>query len=137
MEGSNRKRGGKVVKDHFAELGYDMHSVDRHEVKDGIEEVRGIFGSMRINKRNCKDLVTALQKYRKKKNEQLSTDDKPAYHREAVHDWTCHVADAVRHLAMAYRRHIYIDGMPAGVTKTYAKYYAAAQESGDWNPLEI
>jgi hypothetical protein len=136
--GSNRKRGGKTVKDHFAELGYDMRSVEKSSFNDGIEDVRGIFNKLRINKRNCKDLITALQKYRKKKNEQLSTDDKPAYHREPVKDWTCHVADAVRHLARAYRWHLYIDGVPVGVTKTYAPYYAGVtEESGDWNPLEV
>jgi hypothetical protein len=135
--GSNRKRGGKTVKDSFAELGYDMHTVEKSAFNDGIEDVRGIFSKLRINKRNCRDLITALQKYRKKKNEQLSTDDKPAYHREPVRDWTCHVADAARHLARAYRWHLYIDGIPIGVSKTFAPYYAAVtEESGDWNPLE-
>jgi hypothetical protein len=136
--GSNRKRGGKTVKDSFAELGYDMSAVEKSAFNDGIEDVRGIFNKLRINERNCKDLVTALQKYRKKKNEQLSTDDKPAYHREPVKDWTNHVADAVRHLARAYRWHLYVDGMPLGVTKKFAPYYMQeTEEAKDWCPISI
>ena len=80
-----------------------MEIVDRHEFKDGIQDVWNIFPKIRINKRTCKDLVTAIKTYRLKKNERDSTDDKPAYFNEPVKDWTRHVADALRHLARAYR----------------------------------
>lgn len=116
-KGSNRKSlaTGKTIVDEFAQLGYGLSIVDRHQFNDGIEDVRTIFPKIRINKRTCKDLCTAMKTYHKKKNDALSTDDKPAYHKDPVKDWTCHVADMVRHLARAYRWQLVgVDGHPLG-----------------------
>lgn len=116
--GSNRKSmsSGNVIINEFAQLGYHMNCVQRHSFNDGIEAVRSIFDShiLRINARNCKDFIQAIKKYRLRKDEFRSTEDKTVYYKDPVKDWTCHPADALRHLAMAYRYHLIVDGQRIG-----------------------
>jgi hypothetical protein len=51
----------------------------------------------------CRVGVEALCQYHRKKNDSLSTLDKPTFHPEPAHDWSSHPADGFRHIAMAYR----------------------------------
>lgn len=140
-QGSNRKSlaTGKTIVDEFAQLGYGMSIVDKHSFNDGIEDFRTIFPKIRINRRTCKDLIIAWKTYRKKKNEALSTDDKPAYHNDPVKDWTAHVADAGRHLARAYRWQLVIDGQLIGYPDPIpANAYADSGKGAyDHNPLNF
>ncbi len=138
--GSNRKSlaTGKTLVDTFAQLGYGMSIVDKHSFDDGIEDIRSIFGKLRINKRTCKDLVTAVRTYHKKKNEALSTDDKPAYHNDPVKDWTAHVADMLRHLARAYKWQLVIDGDRIGYPHAIpANMEASGGDIYKHNPLNF
>jgi hypothetical protein len=138
--GSNRKSlaTGKTLVDEFAQLGYGMSIVTKHSFNDGIQDVRAIFPKLRINRRNCKDFVTAVKTYRLKKNEALSTDDKPAYHNEPVKDWTRHVADALRHLARAYRWQLMIDGQRIGYPNPIpANIDTESNPYGGFNPLNF
>jgi hypothetical protein len=58
---------------------------------------------LEINEPLCKVFLQAVEGYRKKKNEALSTEDQPAYHETPVPNaWENHMMDALRHLAMAY-----------------------------------
>ncbi|MHC4316562.1 MAG: hypothetical protein ACYSW3_29315 [Planctomycetota bacterium] len=111
-KGSNRKSmaTGNVIINEFATLGYHMNCVQRHPFNDGIEAVRSIFPKLRINGPKCRDFVEAIKRYKLKKNEALSTEDRTVYYNDPVKDWTCHPADALRHLAMAYRFHLTIEG---------------------------
>lgn len=121
-KGSNRKSmaTGNVIINEFATLGYHMNCVQTHPFNDGVQAVRDIFPKLRINKGLCRDFVDAIKKYRLKKNERDSTEDKTVYHKDPIKDWTCHPADALRHLAMAYKFHLIIDGHIAPIGYPHA-----------------
>lgn len=106
LVGSNEKsmQTGKTTRDVAAGLGLNLIPVHPHKVEEGIQAVRTIWPLLEINKPLCKVFLQAIEGYRKKKNEALSTDDQPAYHNSAVPNaWENHFMDALRHLAMAYR----------------------------------
>lgn len=115
-KGSNRKSmsTGNVIINEFVNLGYNMNCVLKHSVNDGIEAVRSIFTKLRINARTCRDFIEAIKRYRLRKNELLSTEDRTVYYNDPVKDWTRHPADALRHLAIAYKFHLVIDGQRIG-----------------------
>lgn len=138
-QGSNRKGYmGKTLVDEFAQLGYGMTIVNKHSFEDGLEDFRNIFPKLRINRRTCKDLITAWKTYRLKKNEAESTDDKPSYYNEPVNDWTKHVADAGRHLARAYRWQLVIDGQRIGYPHAIAANIDIDTDPyGGFNPLNF
>ena len=101
--GSNRKTVmGKTVVDEAAQLGIHFGIIESHAFNDGIEAVRTIFPRLRIDRR-CGEFVEAIKRYKLKKNEALSTEDRIVYYKDPVKDATCHPADALRHLAMQYR----------------------------------
>lgn len=103
LTGSNRKTVmGKTVLDEAVSLGIHFGIVEKHAFNDGIEAVRTVFPRLRISNRTG-DFVDAIKKYKLKKNELLSTEDRVVYYKEPVKDATCHPADALRHLAMQYR----------------------------------
>jgi hypothetical protein len=109
-----------------------MEIVTSHRFNDGIEAVRGIFPKLRINKALCRDLVEAVKRYKLQKNERLSTEDKTVYHKEPVKDATRHPADALRHLAMAYRYQLMIAGQRIGYPNPIpANVYAGEEEKYD------
>ena len=61
-----------------------------------------------------------LKNWRQRKNEALSTPDKPVYFDEPVKDWTRHVGDAYTHIAAVYY-YSKIDGVRIGMTSpTYS-----------------
>lgn len=113
LSGSNRKGVmGKTTVDEAAQLGIHFNIVERHAFNDGIEAVRSIFTKLRISSR-CGDFIEAIKRYKLRKNEQLSTEDRTVYYKDPVKDATCHPADALRHLAMVYRYRT-IDGKLLG-----------------------
>lgn len=94
---------GEATKDIAAGLGFGLEPVKGHGVNDGIEAVRSIWPLVDINKELCRGVIEAMGQYGKKKNEALSTEDKPVYFNEPKKNYTCHYADAFRHLAIYYR----------------------------------
>ena len=104
LDGSNRTSfsSGKAVKDTLAELGFDVQSVIPHRFDDGIEAVRAVLPMVDMNKR-CETTKRSLGGYGKKKNLALSTDDHVVYHDQPAKTWHRHLADACRHLCIAYR----------------------------------
>lgn len=100
--GSNAKKQGVFTIEVAHSLGIDFEEVPLVNVDDRIEAARGILPKCWFTP-ECSDGVTALQNWRKRKNEALSTPDKPVYFEEAVRDWTCHVGDAFSYFAVAYR----------------------------------
>jgi hypothetical protein len=105
--GSNAKsvQTGLFTRDIAAQLGINFTPILLGEsFEDGIQAVRSIWPILEINKSLCKVFIQAVDGYRKKKNEALSTDDQPSYHQTPIPNaWENHMMDALRHLALAYR----------------------------------
>ena len=135
--GSNRKSAatGRTLLDDAALLGIHFRVVEPHRFEDGIEAVRSLWPQMWIDKAHCADFLTACRNYKLRKNERLSSQDKPAYFNDPVKDWTCHPMDALRHAAMAYRYQMVVDGVQIG----YPYPMLVADEEGDasrtWNAM--
>lgn len=99
----------------FKRLGYQMRPLPKTTFDQGIQDVREIFPLFRINGRTCDELVVAFDIYQRKKNLLLSTEKRMVYHNEPVKDWSNHPMDAIRHLAIAYRWVITINGLRIGL----------------------
>lgn len=119
---AGRHQTGMATKDLAAQLGYNIVPVIEHKFEDGIEAVRSIWELLDINELTCQTFIQAASGYGKKKNEALSTEDKPAYHKQPKDTWHKHVMDALRHLAVQYRygriggRHMgFAHAVPAGM----------------------
>lgn len=65
-------------------------------INDGVQAVRNMFNRLYINEGKCQRAIDALEIYRKEWIPELQT-----YRDQAVHDWSSHIADAVRYLAVA------------------------------------
>ena len=100
---AGRHQTGMATKDLAAQLGYNIVPVVEHNFEDGIEATRSIWELLDINELTCQTFIQAASGYGKKKNEALSSEDKPAYHRQPKDTWHQHVMDALRHLAIQYR----------------------------------
>ena len=95
---------GLMTRDVAAQLGIDFIPVMAHSFEDGIEAVRSIWPLIEINKPLGKVFIQAVDGYRKKKNENLSTDDQPSYQDHPISQaWENHMMDGLRHAAIAYR----------------------------------
>jgi hypothetical protein len=113
-KGSNSKTFmGTTVIDEAVRLGINFKTCPAHSFNDGIEAVRSIWLKLRISDK-ASQFLEACKTYKLKKNENLSTDDKPVYFNEPVKDWTNHPMDALRHLAVAYRYAIKVDNRMLG-----------------------
>lgn len=101
---ANSVQTGETTVDIAAGLGFGLEPVVAHRVNDGIEAVRSIWPLLDINTTLCKEAIEAFGSYGKKRNDALSSEDKPVYYNEPskkhnYHHW----ADALRHLAIYYR----------------------------------
>ena len=67
--------------------------------QDGIECMRYVFPKLRIDKNNCQLGLRALREYCR-----VYDEDKACFSAKAQHDWTSHIADALRYLSVNYRR---------------------------------
>jgi hypothetical protein len=118
---AGRYQTGMATKDLAANLGYNIRPVAECSFEDGIEATRSIWELLDINE-TCQTFVQAASGYGKKKNEALSSEDKPSYHKQPKDTWHKHVMDALRHLAIQYRygkiggRHLgFPHAVPAGL----------------------
>lgn len=103
--GSNSKsfQTGRTIIQQASDLGIKFEVIGRHRVNDRIEETRSLIPRMMFDEKKAEMVFTGLAQYRRRKNEQLSTDDRPVFFEDAVHDWTSHIADMVGHMALKYR----------------------------------
>jgi hypothetical protein len=85
-----------------------------HSIEDRIQVVRDIIHKCRFNQ-NCRVGVECLNHYRKKKNEILSTEARPVFSAEPLHDWASNGADAFGYMAIAYK-YMSITGQRIGKT---------------------
>lgn len=79
---------------------------------DRIELVRGLLPRCRFNEK-CRVGVEALNHYTAKRNEVLSTENKPVFTGEPLHDWASNAADAFGYMAYGYRYSV-IGGLRLG-----------------------
>ena len=87
---------GKSRRDTASELGISFAVAPRLPIHEGIDAVRGLFGSCWFDAEKCKDGLNALKNYRKQWNDERKTYDNKPYH-----DWSSNSADAFRTLATA------------------------------------
>ena len=65
---------------------------------DGIQAVRTTLKTAVFHSR-CEEVgIPAVEQYRREWD-----DDKKAFKASEVHDWTCHLADALRYLAVSWK----------------------------------
>jgi hypothetical protein len=70
-------------------------------VEDGIQAVRGILGRCWFHESACEEGINALLHYKRKFDNKSEV-----YAVKPLHDWSSHIADAFRMLAVAERRNI-------------------------------
>lgn len=105
IRGSNAKsfQTGRATLDVALEEGIDFEIVEAHRVEDRIESARRLIPHCWFDVSKCKDGIDALNHYKKKKNETLSTENRTVYGDSPQHDWSSHGADAFGYMAMAVR----------------------------------
>lgn len=88
---------GRTVQDMLYEQGIKSTVLPReHDISVGIEAVRALLNICFIDQTNCKHLIKCLESYHKKYN-----DKQNCYSESPVHDFSSHMADAMRYVASA------------------------------------
>ncbi len=102
--GSNQKAGasGQYSIDVAHSVGIDFERIDLPSRDDCIRAAQDILGVCHFSAK-AKEWIDGLKDWRQRKNEQLSTPDKPVYFDEAVKSWGRHVGDMTCGLGVAYR----------------------------------
>jgi hypothetical protein len=102
--GSNQKAGasGQYSIDVAHSVGIDFEQIELPNRDDCIRAGQDILGVCHFANK-AQEGLDGLKDWRKRKNEQLSTPDKPVYFEEAVKSWGRHVGDAWCGLGVAYR----------------------------------
>lgn len=122
---------GKTRVETMRELGLNPHLIPMATKLDGINAVRRTLPLCVFDPR-CEDPgISALEQYRREWD-----DEKKTFKASEVHDWTSHLADAFRYLAMAWRHApseppekpkpqpvgtVYLQGAPQPETRTRIK----------------
>ena len=84
--------------DMAKELGVRFKVLTRISVDSGIEHARALIERAIFHRSRCKDGIVALENYRREWDDKLR-----AFHKNPLHDWTSHAADAFRYMATAVR----------------------------------
>lgn len=95
-----QESAGKTLADQLAAVVGRPHveTLGNESKELGIQATRVLLDSCDIHEETCGEGVEAVRQYRREWYE-----DKKAFGKNAVHDWTSHPADALRYLAMAWR----------------------------------
>lgn len=88
---------GRTRVESMQKLGLNPVLVPQASKLDGINAVRITLKTAMIHSR-CEQGISALEQYRREWD-----DDRKMFRATEVHDWTSHLADAFRYLAMAWR----------------------------------
>lgn len=124
----------KSRKEVARSLGLRFEVVPKSSVEVGIDEVRMMLNSTWIDESGCTKTIEALQAYRKEFDEELGI-----WKSKPVHDWSSHPADAVRLLALSYRKIIGNAGTFVGdKDKADDPYFTQKDEDlipGDYNTV--
>lgn len=81
------------------QLGLNFEICPNISIIEGIEHVRGLWPRLWIDKNKCTYFLKCVENYHKSYNERLNIySDKPC------HDWSSHVNDALRYLAVSQNK---------------------------------
>ena len=106
QDGSNKKslHTGQYTVDVAKSLGLNFKKIELPGRDDCIRAGQDFLNIVRfVDNENVKEGIAGLKDWKKRKNEQLSTPEKPVYHSEALMTWGRHVGDAFCGAAVAYR----------------------------------
>ena len=88
---------GKSTLDVAREYGLDnIKLAPSLSVQDGIQQVRMLFDRMWFDKTKTKELIEALRNYKREYNQKNQS-----YRATPLHDWSSHLADSIRYLAIS------------------------------------
>jgi phage terminase large subunit len=90
---------GRSIVEQFISAGIKPRLVPRLDVIDGISAARLLFHMAYFNIDTTKELIMALNTYRRRWDE-----DKKAFSRKPVDDWSTHYADTFRYWALIVGR---------------------------------
>ncbi len=77
------------------QLGIKFTVAPNLSIMDGIESVRSAFSKIWIDETKCEKLLKAINNYRQEYDSKKKT-----YKERPLHDWTSHMADALRYLCI-------------------------------------
>ncbi|MDD5010501.1 MAG: terminase [Phycisphaerae bacterium] len=105
VHGGNRKsfHTGKTTIEIAKGLGIDFQVISAHSFNDRIKAMQRVIYKCFFDKEKTESGYTGLFNFRRRKNIQLSTDDRPVFFDEPVRDTIdIHIADSFGHLAVHY-----------------------------------
>uniref|UniRef100_A0A6M3KSP7 Putative terminase n=1 Tax=viral metagenome TaxID=1070528 RepID=A0A6M3KSP7_9ZZZZ len=114
---SNAKKNGKVMMDYAADCGIHFEPVEPHLLSARHMTCRFVLPRSKFDRKRCKLGIAGLTNYHKEKNELASSEEIAVYKETPFKDWSCHIADAFGHAAIAYRT-MNIGGTVMGRRKT-------------------
>lgn len=79
--------------------GWNFLVTPKMDIEDGIEAMRFIFPKLKVDKVNCDLGVRAMREYRREYDE-----DNAVFKQKPLHNWASNPMDALRYLAINYRR---------------------------------
>jgi phage terminase large subunit len=90
---------GRSRRETLSGYGLRCDVVPKQRIEEGINALRGVMSRMWFDSEKCRQAVEALRQYRYEYREKQN-----AFSAAPVHDWTSHVADAARYLAMGLHK---------------------------------
>ncbi|MBN21324.1 MAG: hypothetical protein CL678_08565 [Bdellovibrionaceae bacterium] len=112
---------GKSRVDMASELGFDFTVVPKHNLSDGIEQVRAQLLTCQFDAIGCKDGITALSAY-----ERVFDAKHKTFRDTPSHNWASHAADAFRTLCMGWQSYSrYTKGAPIPQVRRSVGYGSA------------
>ena len=100
--------------------------VVRVGLEDGIEAARQELNRCWFDKSTCEQGLMALSEYHWKKLETVSTDDKPIYSRQPVHDASSNGADAFRYMCLALKYNLASLSAGKNTHSDWSEFYSSA-----------
>ena len=119
-DGRNRLQG-RIVESRLSILcdlrRNPVEIVPDHSITDRIQVTRQLIPRCRFSDK-CERGVDGLNHYKKKKNEILSTEARPVFSAEPLHDWASNPADAFGYMAIGYK-YASVKGECVGTAKQF------------------
>ena len=88
---------GRSIVEQTIKRGYRPRIVPDHKLRDGIASVRKLLPYVYWNQPLCSGAIEAMKSYRREWDDNLM-----CYRDRPVHDWSSHIADAIRYLAVVF-----------------------------------
>jgi len=88
---------GRSIMEQTLKRGYRPRLVPDHKLRDGVAATRKLLPFMYWNRSLTSGGIEAMKSYRREWDDKLG-----CYRDRPVHDWSSHVADCIRYLAMVF-----------------------------------